>query len=70
MCVYNIIVRIGCIAINLHICIHFKQAFFLQALKAKAITEGKIHGPRAKQQQIELAGPVEYEPFDFPDGEL
>ena len=42
--------------------------FFLQALKAKAITEGKIHGPRAKQQQIELEGPVEYEPFDFADG--
>ena len=42
---------------------------FVQALKAKAITEGKIHGPRAKQQQFEQEGPVEYEPFDFPDGE-
>lgn len=41
-----------------------------QAMKAKAITEGKVHGPRAKQQQLELEGPVEYEPFDFPDGEI
>ena len=37
-------------------------------MKAKAITEGKVHGPGAKQQQMELAGLVEYEPFDFPDG--
>lgn len=41
-----------------------------QAMKAKAISEGKVHGPRAKQQQLELEGPVEYEPFDFPDGEI
>lgn len=43
----------------------------LQALRAKAITEGRVHGPKAKQRQFELQqGEVECEPYDFPDGEL
>lgn len=64
------LVQVGCIAITLRVHVNLNTSFyFLQALKAKAITEGRIHGPRAKLQQIELEGPVEYEPFDFPDGE-
>jgi len=37
------------------------------ALKAQAIAEGKVIGP--KQQQAVQQEAVEYEPFDLPDGE-
>lgn len=45
-----------------------RKLVFLQAIRAKAIAEGRIHGPRAKQQLHQQTGPAEYEPFDFPDG--
>ncbi len=44
-----------------HICV-------LQLLKAKAIAEGKVIGPRSKQQLQDSQKAVEYEPYDFPDG--
>ncbi len=40
----------------------------LQLLKAKAIAEGKVIGPRSKQQLQDSQKAVEYEPYDFPDG--
>ena len=53
-------------------CLHLSLLSFplLQLLKAKAIAEGKVIGPKNAQLQLQQKDQkkVSYEPYDFPDG--